>query len=102
MIDALGAVLLVAGTSFLLLSAVGILRLPDFYTRTHAVAKAETLGLLLVVAGLVVLHRLGPGTVQLLLVAAFAYVVNPVASHALSRSAARNRLPQWTKKDRAT
>lgn len=101
MIDAIAVVLLVGGTAFLLLSAVGLLRLPDFYSRTHAVAKAETLGILLVVAGLLVLHRFGPGSIQLALVAVFAFLVNPVATHALSRSAARDRLPQWTQEDPA-
>jgi multicomponent Na+:H+ antiporter subunit G len=100
-IDAVAVVLLVGGTAFLLLSAVGLLRLPDFYSRTHAVAKAETLGILLVVAGLLVLHRFGPGSIQLALVAVFAFMVNPVATHALSRAAARDRLPQWTEEDPA-
>ncbi len=99
MIDAIAVVLLVGGTAFLLLSAIGLLRLPDFYSRTHAVAKAETLGILLVVAGLLVLHRFGPGSIQLALVAVFAFMVNPVATHALSRGAARDRLPQWTEED---
>ncbi len=101
MIDVIAAGLLVAGTGFLVVSAVGLLRLPDFYSRMHAVAKAETLGLLLVVAGLLVRHRLGPGSVQLLLIAVFAFMTNPVATHALSRGAARDRLPQWTKKEPA-
>lgn len=99
MTDAVVVVLLTVGTGFLVVSAVGLLRLPDFYARLHAVTKAETLGLVLVVAGLLVRHRLGPATFQLALVAVFALVVNPAAAHALSRGAARDRLPQWTRKD---
>jgi multisubunit Na+/H+ antiporter MnhG subunit len=68
-IDVTAAVLIVAGTFFLAVSAIGLIRLPDFYSRAHAVAKSETVGLLLVLLGLAVHHRLGPGTVQLLLIA---------------------------------
>lgn len=91
MIDVVAAVLLLAGTAFLAVSALGLLRFPDFWTRAHAVAKAETLGLVLVFAGLVALNRFGTGSLQLLLIAAFAIHVNPTAVHALARSAAKRR-----------
>lgn len=89
MIDALAAVLLVAGAAFLAISALGLARFPDFWTRAHAVAKAETLGLVLVLSGLIVLNRFGPGSLQLGLIAVFSLLVNPTAIHALARSAAR-------------
>jgi monovalent cation/proton antiporter MnhG/PhaG subunit len=87
MIDVIAAVLLIAGTVFLIISAIGLARFPDFWTRAHAVAKAETLGLVLVFAGLIVLNRLGPGSLQLALIAGFSLLVNPTAIHALARSA---------------
>jgi multicomponent Na+:H+ antiporter subunit G len=68
-------------------------RFPDFWTRAHAVAKAETLGLVLVFIGLIVLNRFGPGSVQLALIAGFSLLVNPTAIHALARSASRGRIP---------
>ena len=88
-IDIVAIVLLVSGTGFLVISALGLARFPDFWTRAHAVAKAETLGLVLVFAGLIVLNRLGPGSLQLALIAGFSLLVNPTAIHALARSAAR-------------
>jgi multicomponent Na+:H+ antiporter subunit G len=88
-LDVLAGALLVAGVGFLVVSALGLLRFPDFWTRSHAVAKAETLGLVLVFAGLVVANRAGPGSVQLVLIAAFSLLVNPTAIHALARSAVR-------------
>jgi multicomponent Na+:H+ antiporter subunit G len=90
--DLLAAVLLLAGTGFLVISAIGLLRFPDFWTRAHAVAKAETLGLVLVFCGLIVLNRFGRGTLQLALIAGFSLLVNPTAVHALARSAARGHL----------
>jgi multicomponent Na+:H+ antiporter subunit G len=88
-LDAVAAVLLVSGVAFLAISALGLARFPDFWTRAHAVAKAETLGLVLVMAGLMVLHRAGPGSLQLGLIAVFSLLVNPTAIHALARSALR-------------
>lgn len=89
LLDTVAVVLLVSGAGFLIISALGLARFPDFWTRAHAVAKAETLGLVLVFAGLIVLNRLGPGSLQLFLIAAFSLLVNPTAIHALARSAAR-------------
>jgi multicomponent Na+:H+ antiporter subunit G len=89
LIDMVAAFLLVSGVAFLAISALGLIRFPDFWTRAHAVAKAETLGLVLVFLGLIVLHRFGPGSVQLALIAGFSLLVNPTAIHALARSAVR-------------
>lgn len=76
------------GVVVLALGVIGLLRLPDVYTRAHAVAKAETLGLALVVIGLLV-HPLTTWSVAVRLAAilAFALVANPTATHALTRAA---------------
>ena len=88
-IDVIAGVLMVGGVAFIGITALALVRFPDFWTRAHAVAKAETTGLVLVLIGLVVHNRFGPGSVQLLLIAAVALLVNPTAIHALARSAAR-------------
>lgn len=93
MIDLIAAVFLIVGAGFLVISALGLARFPDFWTRAHAVAKAETLGLVLMVVGLVVLNRFGPGTLQLGLIALFSLMVNPTAIHALARAASRSGVP---------
>jgi multicomponent Na+:H+ antiporter subunit G len=53
----LAVTLMVIGGLFLAISSIGLLRLPDFYTRAHAVGKAETLGSMLVLGGA---QRRGP------------------------------------------
>ena len=93
MIELIAAAFLVSGTAFLMISALGLMRFPDFWTRAHAVAKAETLGLVLVFIGLIVLNRFGPGSLQLALIAGFSLLVNPTAIHALARSALRGGAP---------
>lgn len=52
LLDAFTFVAIVAGALFYLAGTVGLLRFPDAYTRLHALTKADNLGLLLVVAGL--------------------------------------------------
>jgi multicomponent Na+:H+ antiporter subunit G len=89
-------VLVGAGLVFLAVSALGLFRLPDLYTRGHAVAKSETLGLLLIFGGLFFHPALSPeAAVRLLFVLAFAMLANPTAVHALLRAARRSGQRPW-------
>ena len=87
------SILLVAGGLFSVLAALGILRLPDFYTRMHAASKAGTIGsgLVLIAAGLgsqdpAILIRALVGFVFFILTA-------PVSAHLLARAAHLSRVP---------
>ncbi len=92
-------VLIAAGLVFLAVSALGLFRLPDLYTRGHAVAKSETLGLLLIFGGLFFHPALTPdAAVRLLMVLVFALIANPTAVHALIRAARRSGRRPWTVK----
>jgi len=82
--------LIVVGLTFLVVSTIGLLRLPDLYTRAHAVAKAETLGLLLVVGGLLFRPELEmDASWRLAFVVVASLILNPTAVHALIRAAHR-------------
>lgn len=88
---AVGIVLVSGGLAFLAVSTVGLLRLPDLYTRTHAVAKSETLGLVLVFLGLFFSpHMSWEAGVRLALVLGFSVLANPTAAHTLTRAAQRS------------
>lgn len=88
--SALGAVLVTGGVFFLAVSTLGVLRLPDFYTRTHAVAKSETTGLLLVLGGLFLFPTITlDAAVRLAMVLGFSVLANPTAVHAVARAARR-------------
>jgi multicomponent Na+:H+ antiporter subunit G len=52
MIDIIASILIVAGLVFFLVGSIGLLRLPDLYSRLHALTKADNLGLGLLIAGL--------------------------------------------------
>jgi multicomponent Na+:H+ antiporter subunit G len=81
---------MVTGGVFLLVSSIGLLRLPDFYCRAHAVGKSETLGTMLVLCGLAVHNGANLTSVKILLTVGIILITNPTATHALMRSAFRS------------
>ncbi len=94
----LAVVLMIGGTFFLTVSAIGLLRFPDFYSRTHAVGKSETLGIILMLSGLAVYNGWELSTIKILFIVIFALIANPTATHAISRAALRSGLQPWTRK----
>jgi multicomponent Na+:H+ antiporter subunit G len=89
-------VLAVVGVGFSLSGAVGILRMPDLYTRIQCSSKTITMGALPALIALAVGE--GPSSSygsRTLLVAALLLVVNPLASHALARAAYKRGVPLW-------
>ncbi len=81
--------LLASGLFFSAIASLGVLRLPDFYTRLHAMGKAETLGVLLTLSGVALWQGLTLTSVKVLFVAVFFFLTNPTATHAIARAALR-------------
>ena len=96
----LGNALLAGGVAFTVIGSLGLLRLPDFYTRAHAAGKPDTMGVVLSVLGLAVLEGglLTVTGVKLVLIAAFLAVANPVTVHVLSQAAMRTGLRPWSRR----
>lgn len=85
--------LVLVGSLFVAVAGIGLLRMPDLFTRLHAAAKAPTLGIgcLLLAYGL---HFGGVGTwVRAFLLIVFLYLTGPVAAHLLGRVAYRIGVP---------
>lgn len=94
---AIATTLAVVGVGFSLSGAVGILRMPDVYTRIQCSSKTITMGALPVLLALVVGEGLRSSYAsRALLVAVLLLVVNPLASHALARAAYKRGVPLWT------
>ncbi len=91
-----GMVLVCGGVFFLLTGAIGLIRFPDIYTRMHAAGKCDTLGSLLVLAGLACHEGLVLASAKLLIVALFILITSPTATHAIARAAKQNRIEWWT------
>ncbi|WP_371397532.1 monovalent cation/H(+) antiporter subunit G [Fretibacter rubidus] len=83
-----GAAILV-GLFFLLAGTLGVLRLPDFYTRIHAAGMTDTLGAELILLGLMVQSGFSQMTLKLLFVAFFLLLTGPTATHAVANAAYR-------------
>lgn len=88
--------LLVGGGFFGLVATLGVLRLPDFYTRTHAASKSETLSAILVLAAVALAVGESLPTIKVLLLLLFAFLTNPTAAHAISRAAYDDGIEPWT------
>lgn len=80
-------VCLVAGSLFSVTSGIGVLRMPDFYTRSHAASLADTMGATLILLGLGLHSGANLVTVKLLFIFLFLFLTTPTATHALMKAA---------------
>ncbi|MGC5345234.1 monovalent cation/H(+) antiporter subunit G [Streptomyces sp. DT24] len=88
-VDTVGAVLIFIGAAICLLGVIGMVRLPDVLSRSHAATKPQTLGMLLVLVGVAMRLRSGMDLATLALIGFFQLMTSPVASHLVARSAYR-------------
>lgn len=95
--DALAVVLCCVGAFFFIVGTLGIMRFPDFYARTHAATKCDTVGAGSILLALAILRGLEPDMPKLLLLAALVMLSSPTAAHALARAAYRTGLKPWLK-----
>src|SRR5699024_9338020 len=89
MMNSIIALFLIGGTVISALAVIGILRLPDIYSRLHATTKSTTLGVIMIMTGAFLYFWYVEGLIEtnLLLGALFILITAPVSSHLLSRSA---------------
>lgn len=80
-------VLLAGGLFFTAVSAIGIIRLPDVYSRSHMASETDTLGAGLTLAAVALALGWQPQTVLTVLLLIFIFITNPTAAHAIARSA---------------
>ncbi len=79
--------LMLVGAVFALIGGIGMLRLPDFYSRMHAAGITDTLGAWLILAGFGVYEGLSLVTVKLILIFVFIFFTSPVSTHAVANAA---------------
>jgi multicomponent K+:H+ antiporter subunit G len=94
LIEWAAAILIVIGAFFLLVGAIGMVRLPDFYMRLHAPTKSSTLGVGgVLLASLLLGWAQGRFGVAELLITLFVFVTAPVSANLLAQAALHLRLP---------
>lgn len=86
-LDIIASILVLAGSFFCIVGGIGLLRMPDFYTRIHAAAITDTLGAALVIVGLMVAAGISLVSVKLLMIIAFLWITSPAGAHALGKAA---------------
>ena len=86
-LDVASWILLVGGTAFALIGGVGLLRLPDLYTRMHGAGITDTLGAGMILTGLMVQSGFSLASAKLGFIVFFLLLTSPTSTHALARSA---------------
>lgn len=86
-IEVISWILIVSGSIFVVIGAVGTLRFPDFWSRLHAASITDSAGMILLVAGMCL--QAGPTliTVKLLIIGLFLFITGPTSTHAVANAA---------------
>ncbi len=91
-LDLLSWVFLLSGAFFSIVGGIGILRLPEFFSRLHGGGITDTLGAALIIVGLMFQAGLSLASFKLFVILFFLYVTSPSSCHALARSALNHGL----------
>lgn len=95
--DFITCLLILLGSLFMFLAALGIVRMPDLYTRMHAATKVGTIGVICVLGGVILVFQQLDVTTKGLLIILFFLLTAPVASHMIGRAAFLTGIPFWEK-----
>lgn len=85
------------GLVFIFFGTLGIIRFPDIYTRLQTSSKCDAAGSVAVFVGLMIKEGLNSFSVKILVILLFLLLTNPVATHAIARSAAIRGVKPWRK-----
>ena len=94
--DIIAGIFVLAGFFFFTTATIGLLRLPDFYTRLHATGKGDTLAVLYSLIGLAIYNGVNLTSVKIVFIAVFMFLAQPTATHAISRAAFESHHMPWT------
>lgn len=93
--EIVSTIFILAGLFFLIVAAIGVLRLPDVFSRSHAVSLTDSLGAFLMLFGIAIHEGLSKNVLKIFAVLTLLYIQNPVIAHATIRAALRAGLKPW-------
>ncbi|MFW6279280.1 MAG: monovalent cation/H(+) antiporter subunit G [Bacillota bacterium] len=102
--ELVASIILLSGLFFFIVGTIGLLRMPDVYSRMHATTKCDTLGVSLIMLGIMLGYGLTMITMKLFLVIIFIWLTTPTAAHAIARAAydtheiSRTDIPLWNER----
>lgn len=102
LLEGIGWLCMLTGGFFTIAGGIGLVRLPDFYTRIHAAGVTDTMGAGLILLGLMTQSGISLVTMKLLLVLLFLLLTSPTATHALAKAALHGQLQPLTHLDRGS
>ena len=94
--DIFSAILLALGCFIAVSGGVGVLRMPDFYTRLHPAGKSDTLAQTLILAALMLQAGWTLVSAKLVMISLFLFLTSATATHAVARAAELSGLKPWT------
>ena len=86
-LDVFSWILLTTGGLFVLIGGIGVLRMPDLYTRMHAASVTDSIAPILIISGIILQAGLTLATVKLVAILLFLLMTGPTASNALASAA---------------
>ena len=86
-VEILSWVCVIGGSFLMIVSAIGILRFPDFWSRLHAASVGDSGGMILLVLGMCLQSGLSLVTIKLIIMGAFLFITGPTATHAVANAA---------------
>ena len=89
MIDILAILAIFSGLFFFLSGSIGLLRLPDLFSRLHALAKADNVGLALVALGAIILEPAVINDIKIVIIWLLVMAASAISSHLVARHALR-------------
>lgn len=90
---------IIVGLFFTFVSATGVIRLPDVFSRAHTASQADTLGAGFALAAVALTIGWESTSVKTILLLFFIFVTNPTAAHAIARAAYEEGVEPWTEGD---
>lgn len=98
-VEYLAIALLILGSVFILIGAIGLVKLPDFYTRLHAPTKATTLGIGSILIASMLLHLVNDRgiNIQELVISMFLFITAPVSAYMMAKAAMHRDVPTMEK-----
>ena len=92
--------LMIAGAFFMISGSLGMLRMPDFFTRIHPAGVTDSFGAPILLLGVAVHFGFTLFSGKILLLILFLLIANPTATHVLSQAAIVNKLKPWVKENK--
>ena len=95
MIEIISGIVILSGSFFILISAIGLIKMPDLFTRMSATTKASTLGVGLVLIGTALFWQDIGISARAMIIITFLFLTAPVAAHVIGRAAYFDKVPMW-------